>query len=317
LASRIYKDMKHLQTYRTFESQQTSEFLNENEYRNLNMNYLVDKFTQVPNNGKLYNPSEADFADLPWYQALKGAFPDFKLERVRKKGNGYSWFFPGPKPRPMRLSPDSFHTKPQAFYEVSRPGDRDSPSGETAKIVFNNTDLLNPPQTFKILLNDKESWNELFKLLYFSQFAGKISGPTWRGLKHLMELFSTDLESFYKTGNLGIVGVKKDCNPYGGHYESSVDFLKNLPYGIFDDLKDGFAKKMEEDPAEIQYAISQCQLPKGTAETVFGTNRLYPENEVLNFYNLMKQEGYVPPAGFDEKTGKISDLHQALGDIGL
>jgi hypothetical protein len=74
---------------------------------------------------------------------------------------------------------------------------------------------------------------------------------------------------------------------------------------------------MKEDPAEIQYAISQCQLPKGTAETVFGTARLYPENEVLNFYNLMKQEGYVPPAGFDEETGEISDIHKSLGDIGL
>ena len=294
--------MKHLQTYRRFESQHA---LNEgDEYRKMNMDYLLNKFTRVPNNGKLYNPSEEDFADLPWYQALKGAFPDFKLERVRKKGNGYSWFFPGPKP------------KPQAFYEVFREGDRDSPSEEPAKIVFNN-DLMTSSQTFTILLNDKESWNELFKLLYFAQFEGKISGPTWRGLKHIMELFSSDLESFYNTGNLGIVGVKKDCNPYGGHYESSVDFLKNLPYGIFDDLKAGFVKKMKEDPAEIQYAISQCQLPKGTAETVFGTARLYPENEVLNFYNLMKQEGYVPPAGFDEETGEISDIHKSLGDIGL
>jgi hypothetical protein len=308
--------MKHLQTYRVFEFQQTSEFLNETEYRNLSMNYVLDKFTQVPNNGKLYHPSEEDFADLPWYQALKGAFPDFKLEGVRKKGNGYSWFFPGPKPSPMRLPSDSIHTTPQIFYDVFRPGDKDSQSEEPVKIVFEN-DLMTSSQTFKILLNDKESWNELFKLLYFSQFAGKISGPTWRGLKHILELFSMDLESFYKTGDLGIVGVKKDCNPYGGHYESSVDLLKNLPYGIFDDLKAGFAKKIKEDPAEIQYAISQCQLPKGTAETGFGTSRIYPENEVLNFYNLMKQEGYVPPAGFDEETGKISDLHKSLGDIGL
>ena len=306
--------MKHLQTYKTFESQQTSEFT---EYRNLSMNYVLDKFTQVPNNGKLYNPSEEDFADLPWYQALKGAFPDFKLERVRKKGNGYSWFFPGPKPRPMRLSPDSFHTKPQAFYDVSRPGDKDSPSEEPVKIVFDN-DLMTSSQTFKILLNDKESWNELFKLLYFAQFAGKILGPSWRGLKHILELFSADLESFYKTGDLGIVGVKKDCSPYGGHYESSVDFLKNLPYGIFDDLKAGFAKKIKEDPGEIQYAISQCQLPDDSAEKIKGWNtRTYPKGEALDFYNFLKSEGYNPPKGFEEETKEFTDLQGGLADIGL
>lgn len=291
--------MKHLQTYRGFESQHA---LNEgDEYRKMNMDYILNKFVRVPNNEKLYHPSEADFADLPWYQALKAAFPGFKLERVRKKGDSYSWFFSGPS-----------SGKTPIIYEVNREGDKNSHTESKTRIAV-GTSFLILPQVVTILLNDKESWNQVFKMLYFAQF----SRPEWSGLKHILELFSEDLKEFYKTGNLGIVGVKKNCNPYGGHYKSEVNMLKNLPYGIFDDLKAGFAKKMEEDPAEIQYAISQCQLPKGTAETGFGTNRLYPENEVLNFYNLMKDEGYVPPAGFDEETGEISGLHKSLGDIGL
>jgi hypothetical protein len=144
-----------------------------------------------------------------------------------------------------------------------------------------------------------------------------MGGHVARSLDHTMNLFSEDLEDLYKDGSLAVVGGRKNCNPYGGHYKSDIDFIKNLPYGIFDKIKEEFIKKIEKEPGVIQYAISQCQLPRGTAETGFGTSRLYPENEVLNFYNLMKQEGYVPPAGFDEETEKISDIHKSLGDIGL
>jgi hypothetical protein len=304
--------MKHLQTYSLFEAQT----LTESEYRNLDKNYIMDNFKKAPNNKELYDAKEADFSDLPWFQALKGAFPTFALERVRKKKNGgYSWFFTGPKPERMRISSTREITRPQTSFEVYRPGDISDPSVEQAKIIVNK-DFLTFTNEVQIYLNDKESWNQIFKLLYFAQFSSLTTDPG-RSLNHTMKLFSTDLENFYKTGDLGIVGVKKDCNPYGGHYKSEVNMLKNLPYGIFDDIKKGFIKGIEERPGEMQYAISQCQIPNSSAETGFGTARLYPENEVLNFYNLMKEEGYVPPAGFDEKTRKISDLHQALGDIGL
>ena len=293
--------MKHLKPYSIFEAQMVTE----SEYRDLNKSYVMNNFKEVPNNTELYDASEADFSDLPWYKAMKAAFPDFQLDRVRKKNVGYAWFFSAKGDRKYPI-----------VYEVYRTGDKGAPTKDVARIIVNNDFLIYPTED-KIYLNDKESWNQIFKLLYFAQSAGYPGSSSGRTLTHIMNLFSTDLENFYKTGDLGIVGVKKDCNPYGGHYKSSVNMLKNLPYGIFDDIKKGFIKGIEEKPGEMQYAISQCQLPNGSAEKGFGTARLYPENEVLNFYNLMKEEGYFPPAGFDEETSEISDLHKALGDIGL
>ena len=294
--------MKHLKTYSIFEAQA----LTESEYRNLDKNYVMDNFKVIPNNTEIYDAREADFSDLPWFQAMKAAFPSFKLDRVRKKSGGYSWFFSALESR-----------KYPVIYEVYRPGDKGSPSEDVTKIVVNNGFLFYPTED-KIYLNDKESWNQIFKIIYFGQSAGSLTSDPGRSLNHIMKLFSTDLENFYKTGDLGIVGIKKNCNPYGGHYKSEVNMLKNLPYGIFDDIKAGFIKGIKETPGKIQYAISQSQLPDSSSEKDEQWNsRLYPQNEVSNFYNHLKSEGYVPPAGFEEETEEISGIHKSLGDIGL
>jgi len=74
------------------------EFVNEsNEYRKMSKEYLLNNFYEVPSNDQLYDAKESDFQDLPWYKSIKQAFPDFKLDRVRKdtKG-GYNWFFSTP-----------------------------------------------------------------------------------------------------------------------------------------------------------------------------------------------------------------------------
>lgn len=295
--------MKHLQTYGIFETMQT---WSNSKYRKLDKDYIMDNFKEVPNNTDLYNASESDFKDLPWYQALKVAFPGFRLDRIRKKKGGYSWFFSGPGSGKYPVS-----------YEVYRPGDKKDPSENPAMIVVANYFLTYDAEV-KIYLNDKESWNQIFKLIYFAQFSGSLTSNPARTLNHTMYLFSTDLENFYKTGDLGIVGVRKNCNPYGGHYKSEVNMLKSLPYGIFDDIKAGFTKGIKETPGKIQYAISQCQLPDSSSEKDEEWNsRAYPQNEVLNFYNHLKSEGYTPPAGFEEETGEISGLHKSLGDIGL
>jgi len=309
LAAGIYKRMKHLKPYSLFEAQMVTE----SEYRTMDKSYVMDNFKGVPNNTELYDAKESDFSDLPWFQALKAAFPTFHLDRVRKirkmpSEEGYMWHFSVEVPRGVK-------TPLNLVYKVFRPSDKSGFSNGLSQIYMEDAPLTHPAE-FKVYLNDKESWNQIFKVIYFSAFVGS-SHQSARSISHIMDLFSTDLEALDKKGDLGIVGVKKDCNPYGGHYKSSVNMLKNLPYGIFDDIKKGFIKGIEEKPGEMQYAISQCQLPNSSAEKGFGTARLYPENEVLDFYNLMKEEGYVPPAGFDEETEEISGLHKSLGDIGL
>lgn len=300
--------MKHLQTYSIFESQMVTE----SEYRKMDKTHLLNNFKGVPNNTELHYAKGEDFKGLPWFEALKVAFPTFRFDKVRKipSKEGDMWYFSVSTPREEGRKPLDL------TYKVFRPSSsRWTASFEPAQIYMDNTGLTHPSE-FKVYLNDKESWNQIFKVIYFSAFVGS-SYQNARSISHIMDLFSSDLESMDKKGDLGIVGVKKDCNPYGGHYSSSVNLIKNLPYGIPDKIKAAFAKKVEEDPAEIQYAISQCQLPNGIAEKGFGTSRLYPENEVLNYYNHLKSEGYVPPAGFDEETEEISGLHKSLGDIGL
>ena len=284
-------------------------FLNEaNEYRSINNKYLLDNFYEVSPNSKMYNPKEEDFQDLPWYKAIKGAFPEFRLDRIRRGSKGgCSWFFKTPV-----LGRRGTHDQ---VYEVHRPSDRDSPSEDYAKIQLYGDSIIRPSD-LRVYLNDKSAWNQIFKIIYFGLFSGSPLSDS-RSIDHITNLFSTDLEDLYKEGGLAIVGVKKDCNPYGGHYRSSTDFLKNLPYGIYDKIKEVFIKKIEEEPGVIQYAISQCQLPKSSAEKKFGDTRFYPENEVLDFYNQIKKEGYVPPRGFEEETKEISDLQSSLGDIGL
>lgn len=301
--------MKHLKPYSIFESQMVTE----SEYRDLNKSYVMDNFKDVPNNTELYDAKEKDFKGLPWFEALKSAFPTFKLDWVRKMPSReeYMWYFSVSTPREGRMKPLDL------TYKVFRPSGKSGPSNDLAQIYMDDSPLTHThPAEFKVYLNDKESWNQIFKVIYFSAFVGS-SYQNSRSVSHIMDLFSTDLEALDKKGDLGIVGVKKNCDPYGGHYSSSVNLIKNLPYGIPDKIKEAFVKKVEEDPAEVQYAISQCQLPNGIAEKGFGTSRLYPENEVLNYYNHLKSEGYVPPAGFDEETAEISDLHKSLGDIGL
>jgi len=133
-----------------------------------------------------------------------------------------------------------------------------------------------------------------------------------------MNLFSSDLENLYKDGSLAIVGVRKNCNPYGGHYKSSIDLIESLPYGIPDKIKEEFIKKIEKDPSVIQYAISQCQLPDDSTEKIKGwSTRTYPKGEVLDYYNFLKSEGYNPPKGFEEETEEFANLQGGLADIGL
>lgn len=284
----------------------------ESEYRTMTKTYLLNNFKGVPNNTKLHYAKGEDFKGLPWFEALQAAFPTFRFDKVRKMPDkeGDMWYFTVDIPR------EGGKNLLKLTYKVFRPApSRWADSFEPAQIYIDNTGLTHPAE-FKVYLNDKEAWNQIFKVIYFSAFAGS-SYQSARSVSHIMDLFSMDLEALDKTGDLGIVGVKKDCNPYGGHYSSSVNLIKNLPYGIPEKIKAAFVKKVEEDPAEIQYAISQCQLPNGIAEKGFGNTRLYPEGEALNYYNHLKSEGYVPPAGFDEETSEISDLHKSLGDIGL
>jgi hypothetical protein len=288
------------------------EFLSEsNQYRRLDSKYILDNFYEVQNNSILYNAAESDFQGLPWYDAIKRAFPDFKLEGVRKSRikPGYTWSFSAPSGWTRGSS--------KRVYRVYRPLEKNSPSEGTSQVTVYDEIILPTKETGEVILNDKESWNKVFKTIYFAQFSGLTGYDSGRSIRHIMELFSTDLQSLYEEGELGVVGVKKNCNPYGGHYRSTLDFIKNLPYGIYDKIKEEFIKKIKEDPAVIQYAISQCQLPNESSEKAFGDSRLYPKNEVLDFYNHIKKEGYVPPPGFEEETEEISGLQGSLSDIGL
>lgn len=320
-------------------------FVNESEapiqiHREMSKKYLMDNFFEVPNNSKLYDPKESDFQDLPWYKAIKSEFPEFKMvgvkdgrikypedeEREEEDGDEeyddydekFVWeptdanYFIFSVPTVGRRGPY------ERIYKVERPGNLGSPSTGPGWIYYNNSNM-NFPNDFKEHLDDKNSWNQIFKYIYFAQSLDYLDPENpGRSLNHIMNLFSLDLEDLYKNGGLGVVGVKKNCNPYGGHYKSTLEFLKNLPYGIYEKIKEEFIRKIEEDPAVIQYAISQCQLPKHSAEKIPGWGeRWYPEKEVLNFYNHIKKEGYVPPKGFEDVTKKVSDLQRSLGDVGL
>ena len=285
------------------------EFVNEsNEYKSTSKKYLLDNFTEVPSNDQLYDAKESDFQDLPWYKSIKQAFPDFKLDRVRKDSKGgYNWFFSVP----VSGRRGTF----DRIFQVYRPLSRYQFSNDLAQIYLNKANLTYPTE-FRVYLNDKESWNQIFKIIYFAMFSGS-SGLNSRSVDHTMDLFSRDLEELYKNGDLGIIGVKKDCNPYGGHYDSPMDLILSLPYGIYDEIKKRFIEKVEKDPVTIQYALSQCQLPTDSTAKGFGNSRLYPKNEVLDFYNHLKAEGYVPPKGFEEGAKEVTDLQGSLSDIGL
>lgn len=285
------------------------EFVNESdEYRSKSKKYLLDNFTEVPSNDQLYDAKESDFQDLPWYKSIKQAFPDFKLDRVRKDSKGgYNWFFSVP----VSGRRGTF----DRVFQVYRPLSRYQFSNDLAQIYTNEANLTYPTE-FRVYLNDKESWNQIFKIIYFAMFSGS-SGLNSRSVDHIMDLFSRDLEELYKNGDLGIIGVKKDCNPYGGHYDSPMDLILSLPYGIYDEIKRRFIEKVEKDPATIQYALSQCQLPTDSTTKGFGNSRLYPKDEVLDFYNHLKSEGYVPPKGFEEGAKEVTDLQGSLSDIGL
>ena len=285
------------------------EFVNEsNEYKSTSKKYLLDNFTEVPSNDQLYDAKESDFQDLPWYKSIKQAFPDFKLDRVRKDSKGgYNWFFSVP----VSGRRGTF----DRIFQVYRPLSRYQFSNDLAQIYLNKANLTYPTE-FRVYLNDKESWNQIFKIIYFAMFSGS-SGLNSRSVDHTMDLFSRDLEELYKNGDLGIIGVKKDCNPYGGHYDSPMDLILSLPYGIYDEIKKRFIEKVEKDPVTIQYALSQCQLPTDSTTKGFGNSRLYPKDEVLDFYNHLKSEGYVPPKGFEEGAKEVTDLQGSLSDIGL
>ena len=285
------------------------EFVNEsNEYKSTSKKYLLDNFTEVPSNDQLYDAKESDFQDLPWYKSIKQAFPDFKLDRVRKDSKGgYNWFFSVP----VSGRRGTF----DRIFQVYRPLSRYQFSNDLAQIYLNKANLTYPTE-FRVYLNDKESWNQIFKIIYFALFSGS-SGLNSRSVDHTMNLFSRDLEELYKNGDLGIIGVKKDCNPYGGHYDSPMDLILSLPYGIYDEIKKRFIEKVEKDPVTIQYALSQCQLPTDSTTKGFGNSRLYPKDEVLDFYNHLKSEGYVPPKGFEEGAKEVTDLQGSLSDIGL
>ena len=285
------------------------EFINESdEYRSKSKKYLLDNFTEVPSNDQLYDAKESDFQDLPWYKSIKQAFPDFKLDRVRKDSKGgYNWFFSVP----VSGRRGTF----DRVFQVYRPLSRYQFSNDLAQIYLNEANLTYPTE-FRVYLNDKESWNQIFKIIYFAMFSGS-SGLNSRSVDHTMDLFSRDLEELYKNGDLGIIGVKKDCNPYGGHYDSPMDLILSLPYGIYDEIKKRFIEKVEKDPVTIQYALSQCQLPTDSTTKGFAKSRLYPKDEVLDFYNHLKSEGYVPPKGFEEGAKEVTDLQGSLSDIGL
>jgi hypothetical protein len=285
------------------------EFVNEsNDYRKMSKEYLLNNFNEVPSNDQLYDAKESDFQDLPWYKSIKQAFPDFKLDRVRKDAKGgYNWFFMVP----VSGRRGTF----DRIFKVYRPLSRYQFSNDLAQIYVNDANLTYPNE-FKVYLNDKESWNQIFKIIYFAMFSGS-SDLNSRSVDHIMNLFSADLEALYKNGDLGIVGVKKDCNPYGGHYDSTMNFILSLPYGIYDEIKKRFIEKVEKDPVAIQYALSQCQLPTDSTTKGFGNSRLYPKDEVLDFYNHLKSEGYVPPKGFEEGAKEVTDLQGSLSDIGL
>ena len=285
------------------------EFVNEsNEYKSTSKKYLLDNFTEVPSNDQLYDAKESDFQDLPWYKSIKQAFPDFKLDRVRKDSKGgYNWFFSVP----VSGRRGTF----DRIFQVYRPLSRYQFSNDLAQIYLNKANLTYPTE-FRVYLNDKESWNQIFKIIYFALFSGS-SGLNSRSVDHIMDLFSRDLEELYKDGDLGIIGVKKDCNPYGGNYDSPMNLILSLPYGIYDEIKKRFIEKVEKDPVTIQYALSQCQLPTDSTTKGFGNSRLYPKDEVLDFYNHLKSEGYVPPKEFEEGAKEVTDLQGSLSDIGL
>jgi hypothetical protein len=286
------------------------EFVNEsNDYRKLDKKYLLDNFTEVPSNDKLYDAKEVDFQDLPCYKYIKHVFTDFKLDRVRKDSSGgYNWVFSVPVTG-RRGTYDQ-------IFRVHRPSSRYSFSNDLAQIFVNDTNITYRSE-FMVYLNDKESWNQIFKIIYFSLFNGGLPLSS-KSIDHIMNLFSSDLENLYKDGSLAIVGVRKNCNPYGGHYKSSIDLIESLPYGIPDKIKEEFIKKIEKDPSVIQYAISQCQLPDDSTEKIKGwSTRTYPKGEVLDYYNFLKSEGYNPPKGFEEETEEFANLQGGLADIGL
>ena len=285
------------------------EFVNESdEYRKMSKEYLLNNFNEVPSNDQLSDAKESDFQNLPWYKSIKQTFPNFKLGRVRKDSKGgYNWIF--------SVSVSGRRGTLNRIFKVYRPSSRYSFSNDLAQIYVNDTNLISPTE-FRVYLNDKESWNQIFKIIYFAMFSGS-SYLNSRSLDHIMNLFSADLEALYKNGDLGIIGVKKDCNPYGGHYDSTMDFILSLPYGIYDEIKRRFIEKVEKDPVTIQYALSQCQLPTDSSAKGFGYSRLYPKDEVLDFYNHLKSEGYVPPKEFEEGAKEVTDLQGSLSDIGL
>jgi hypothetical protein len=286
-----------------------TEFVNESdEYRSTSKKYLLDNFTEVPSNDQLYDAKESDFQDLPWYKSIKKAFPDFKLDRVRKDSKGgYNWFFSVP----VSGRSGTFNR----IFRVYRPLSRYQFSNDLAQIYASDTNLTYPTE-LRVYLNDKESWNQIFKIIYFAMFSGS-SYINSRSVDHIMDLFSRDLEELYKNGDLGIIGVKKDCTPYGGHYDSTMDLILSLPDEIYDEIKRRFIEKVEKDPVTIQYALSQCQLPSDSTTRGFANSRLYPKDEVLDFYNHLKSEGYVPPKGFEEGAKEVTDLQGSLADIGL
>jgi hypothetical protein len=284
------------------------EFVNESgEYRNLDKRYLLDNFYEVPSNDQLSDAKEEDFQNLPWYKSIKQAFPNFKLDRVRKDSKGgYNWIF--------SVSVSGRRGTLNRIFKVYRPSSRYSFSTDDAQIYVNDTNVTPKPE-FRVYLNDKESWNQVFKVIYFTMFSGSLNDS--RSVNHIMELFSEDLKNLYKNGDLGIIGVKKDCTPYGGHYDSTMDLILSLPDEIYDEIKRRFIEKVEKDPGTIQYALSQCQLPADSTTRGFANSRLYPKNEVLDFYNHLKSEGYVPSKEFEEGAKEVTDLQGSLADIGL
>jgi hypothetical protein len=168
------------------------EFVNESdEYRSKSKKYLLDNFYEVPSNDQLYDAKESDFQDLPWYKSIKQAFPDFKLDRVRKDSKGgYNWFFMVP----VSGRRGTF----DRIFKVYRPLSRYQFSNDLAQIYMNEANLTYPTE-FRVYLNDKESWNQIFKIIYFALFSGS-SDLNSRSVDHIMDLFSRDLEELYKDG---------------------------------------------------------------------------------------------------------------------
>jgi hypothetical protein len=294
-----------------------TDYIKENSSETEQTNFLVDNFTSIKNNKEIYDAKEKDFESLPWFISIKKVSPEFKLDRVRKTSSAeneysYTWYFSGKNSRGNEVK-----------FKAVRPSSKFSFSNDTAKILAFDNPLVSSHKE-RIYLNDLENWNRVFMFLYFSLFSGSLRYSPQLSLSHILDLFSKNLHSLYKKGDLGIVGVRKDCSPYVGHYDSPIEMIQNLPPEILDKIKSEFIKKIKESPGEIQYAISQCQLPDSSTELdpnrregLSSSARFYPKNEVLDFYNFLKVDGYVPPDGFESEVEKISDLLGSLGDVGL